>query len=154
MAQGVGKNSDGTQRTKGTDTIFFIPASKVPFSRKVTYIQKVCTYRSDKAEPNQTGFTAMGNFITDYGGEISTETVGLELIRMHWNSILSTKKTKYMTMDISNMYLNTLLDRFEYMRMKLNNFPQEIIDEYKLNDIVNSNGWIYMEIRKALYGLC
>ena len=59
-----------------------------------------------------------------------------------------------MTMDISNMYLNTPLDRFEYMRMKLTNFSQEIIDEYKLNDIVDSNGWIYMEIRKAIYGLC
>ena len=57
-------------------------------------------------------------------------------------------------MDISNMYLNTPLDCFEYMRMKLTDFPQEIIYEYKLNNIVNSNGWIYMEIRKALYGLC
>ena len=58
-----------------------------------------------------------------------------------------------MTTDISNMYLNTPLGCFEYMRMKLNNFPQEIIDEYKLNNIVNDNGWDYMEIQKALYGL-
>ena len=56
-------------------------------------------------------------------------------------------------MDISKMYLNTPLDRFEYMRTKLTNFPQEIIDEYKLNDIVNNSGWVYMEIRKAFYGL-
>ena len=96
----------------------------------------------------------MRNFITDYTGEISTETAGLELIKVHWNSVLSTKKAKYMTMDISNMYLNTPLGRFEYMCMKLTDFPQEIIDEYKLNDIVNPNGWIYMEIRKALPGLC
>ena len=130
-----------------------MPASKVPFGRKVTYIRKVCTYCPDKAEPNRTRFTAMGNLITDYKGEFSTETGGLELIKMHWNSALSTKKAKYMTMDISNIYLNTPLDRFEYIRMKLTNFLQEIIDEYKLNDIVNSNGWIYMEIRKALYGL-
>ena len=38
--------------------------------------------------------------------------------------------------------------------MKLTDFPQEIIDEYNLNDIVNSNGWIYIKIRKALPGLC
>ena len=154
MAQGVGKNADGTQQTKGTNTIFFIPANKVPFGRKVTYIRKVCTYCPNKAEPNRTWFTAMGNFITDYKGEISIETAGLELIKMHWNSVLSTRKAKYMTMDISNMYLNTPLDRFEYMRMKLTKFPQGIIDEYKLNDIVNSHGWIYMKIRKALPGLC
>ena len=38
--------------------------------------------------------------------------------------------------------------------MKQTDFPQEIIDECKLNDIVSNNGWVYMEIRKALYGLC
>ena len=96
----------------------------------------------------------MGNFIKDYKGKIITETAGLELIKMHWNSVLSTRKTKYMTMDISNMYLNTPLDRFEYMHMKLSDSPQEIIDENKLNNIVNSHGWIYMEICKALPGLC
>ena len=83
MAQGVGRNKDGTQRTKGTNTIFFIPASKIPFGRKVTYIRKVCTYRPNKAEQNRTRFTAMGYFITDYTGEISTQTAGLELIKMH-----------------------------------------------------------------------
>ena len=50
MAQGVSKNKDGTQQTKGTNTIFFIPANKVQFGRKVTYIQKVCTYCPNKAE--------------------------------------------------------------------------------------------------------
>ena len=83
VAQIVGKNADGTQRTKGTGTIFFVLASNVPNGRKVTYICKVCSYRPDKAEPNQKRFTAMGNFITNYGGEISTETAGLELIKIH-----------------------------------------------------------------------
>ena len=59
MAQGVGRNKDGTQRTKGTNTIFFIPANKVPFGQKITYIQKVRTYRPNKAEQNRTRFTAM-----------------------------------------------------------------------------------------------
>ena len=53
-------------------------------------------------------------------------------------------------MDISNMYLNTPLDCFEYMCMPLKDIPQEIIDEYNLSDIVTSHGWIYMEIQKAL----
>ena len=87
MSQGVDKNADGTQRTNGIDTIFFIPAFKVLKGHKVTYIHKVCTYLPDKAEPNRTRLTAMGSFITDYGGEVSTETAGLELIKMHWNSI-------------------------------------------------------------------
>ena len=34
MAKGVGKNEDCTQRTKVTNTVFFIPANKVPFGLK------------------------------------------------------------------------------------------------------------------------
>ena len=35
--------------------------------------------------------------------------------------------------------------------MPLTDIPQEIVDEYNLQDIVTPHGWIYMEIRKALY---
>ena len=52
MVQGIDKNIDGSQRTKGTDTIFFIPLSKVPPGRKTTFIQKVFTYCPNKSEPN------------------------------------------------------------------------------------------------------
>jgi hypothetical protein len=31
--------------------------------------------------------------------------------------------------------------------------PQEIIDEYILTDIMEANGWCYVEICKAIYGL-
>ena len=52
-----------------------------------------------------------------------------------------------MGMDISNMYLNTPLDRYEYMRMHLRDIPQEIIDQYNLTDIAEPNGFVYIEIR-------
>ena len=58
-----------------------------------------------------------------------------------------------MGMDISNMYLNTPLERYEYMRMKLTDIPQEVIDEYKLKDKVAADGFVYIEIRRAMYGL-
>ena len=83
IAQGVGKNVDGTQQTKRIDTIFFIPSYKVPKGRKVTYLCKVCTHSPDKAEPTRTRFTAMENFIAKYTGKISTKTAGLQLIKMH-----------------------------------------------------------------------
>jgi hypothetical protein len=59
-----------------------------------------------------------------------------------------------MTMDIGNFYLNTPLDRFKYMRINISDVPQEVIDEYKLyenNYVVN--GCVYVEIRRALFGL-
>ena len=39
------------------------------------------------------------------------------------------------------------------MRFPINMIPQDIIDEYKLTEIVHENGYCYAEIRKAMYGL-
>ena len=36
----------------------------------------------------------------------------------------------------------------------MSEIPQETIDEYNLETIVNEDGYCYAEIRKALYGLC
>jgi hypothetical protein len=66
---------------------------------------------------------------------------------------VSTPHAKFMCMDVKNFYLNTPMARYEYMRMHISLIPQEIIAKYNLLDIVDPNGWIYMEIRKGMYGL-
>ncbi len=50
------------------------------------------------------------------------------------------------------MYLDTPLDRFEYMRMPIALIPDKVIDFYNLRPKIK-NGFIYMEIRKGMYGL-
>jgi hypothetical protein len=57
-----------------------------------------------------------------------------------------------MMMDIKNYYLSTPLQRFEYMKMLLSCFPEEIIQKYNLNALA-VDGWVYIEIRKGMYGL-
>ena len=58
-----------------------------------------------------------------------------------------------MTLDIKNFYLNTPLKRYEYLRMKLDNFPEDVIEEYGLRDKVTKDGYVYIEVRKGMYGL-
>ena len=70
-----------------------------------------------------------------------------------FNSVVSTPGAKFMTMDISNFYLMTPLQRPEYIRIKLADIPQEIIDEYKLKKIADSKGSIYIVANKGMYGL-
>ena len=55
--------------------------------------------------------------------------------------------------DISNFYLNTPMDRFEYMRLKYDIIPDEISKAYNLDALVEPDGYVYMEIRKGMYGL-
>jgi hypothetical protein len=55
-------------------------------------------------------------------------------------------------MNIKNYYLGTPLPRLEYMKMLLSHFPEEIIQKYNLNALA-VDGWVYIEIRKGMYGL-
>ncbi len=41
----------------------------------------------------------------------------------------------------------------EYFRMKLELFPDDIIEEYDLRNKVNANGNVHCEVRRGMYGL-
>ena len=51
-----------------------------------------------------------------------------------------------MSINISNFYLNTLLPRFEYMKLKLTDIPQEMIDEYQLEKKATRDRYVYVKI--------
>ncbi len=58
-----------------------------------------------------------------------------------------------MMIDLSNFYLKTPMARWEYMRLKIMNIPEEIIIHYKLRDFVTPDKCVYCEINKGMYGL-
>jgi hypothetical protein len=148
LAQGVGG------RIKGTNTITFIRKSDVPHDRRkdVSYGQFVCTIRPEKDEKHRTRFTVGGDRV-NYPGEVATPTADMMVAKLLFNSIISTPKARFMTMDISNFYLMTPLKRKEYIRMKISDIPEEIISEYKLRDLVTEDGSIYIQANKGMYGL-
>jgi hypothetical protein len=43
------------------------------------------------------------------------------------NSVISTPGTKFMSLDISNFYLMTPMEDYEYIRMDLRDFPDDVI---------------------------
>jgi len=70
-----------------------------------------------------------------------------------FNSVISTKDAKFMKIDISNFYLNSPLHRPEFIKIKLSDISKEIINEYKLQDKVTTNGFVYIMATKGMYGL-
>jgi hypothetical protein len=68
----------------------------------------MCTVRTKKAEPNRTRFTVSSNKI-NYPGEVATPTAEMLAAKILFNSVISTNGAKFMTMDVSNFYLMTLL---------------------------------------------
>ena len=89
----------------------------------------------------------------EYNKKTSTETAGLETIKIHLNSTIWTKDAKYAAADIGNFYTNSKLELSEYMRIHLSLIPQEIIDEYDVMKYVEADGYVYIEITDAMYGL-
>ncbi len=46
-------------------------------------------------------------------------------------------------LDNKDFYLNTPMKRYEYMRIKITDIPEEIIKEYKMREIVTEDGYVY-----------
>ena len=154
MSKELHRLAQGFDDIEGTNTIHFMSLDEIkniPADRTVTYARIVVDYRPQKEDPNRVRITVGGNLI-DYPGELTTRTAGLTTTKILWNSVLSTPGAKYMCADIKNFYLETPLDRFEYMRMRIALIPEDIIEHYNLRS-KEKNGYVYLEIRKGMYGL-
>jgi hypothetical protein len=72
--------------------------------------------------------------------------------KIMWNSVISTPGAKFGGAIIKNMSLETPFNLYEYMRMPLKLFPDDIIQHYNLQEKA-LKGYFYMEIRCGMYGL-
>ena len=77
-------------------------------------------------------------------------TADLLTVKLLLNSVISTEGAKFCSVDIKNFYLNTPLDRYEYVRMHLADFPEDVIEHYRLREIAGKDGMVYVEIRKGM----
>jgi len=151
----IGRLAQGMPgRNKGTNTLFFIDRKDVPPDRwrDVTYGKIVCNVRPQKAETNRTRLTFGGshcNTEIDCG----TPTANLLSVKLLLNSVVSTPGAKFLGLDLKDFYLNTPMDRPEFLRMKIENFPDDVISQYKLKDIVDAKGFVMIRVEKGVYGL-
>ena len=148
LAQGIGG------RIKGTNTMQFVHKKDIPFDRlkDVTYIKFVCAVRTEKKNPNRMRATMGGNLI-NYPDDCGVPTANLLLIKIFLNSVISTKGAKFANADLANFYLMSPLKRPEYAKIKLTDIPEEVINEYKLRQLATPDGWVYVKVTRAMYGL-
>jgi hypothetical protein len=135
----------------GTETIRFIPKSEVPAGKTVTYLRIVAADTPHKAKNTRIRFTVGGNLLT-YNGNASTKTADLTTVKIVLNSIVSTPGAKCLTADLKDFYLNTRLDKCEYMCIPVSQIPQNVMDQYKLTHLIH-DGYVYTEISGGMYGL-
>ena len=58
-----------------------------------------------------------------------------------------------MTIDIKDFYLMTPMERYEYFKMKIDLIPEDIIEEYNLQNKVDDRGYVHCEVRRGMYDL-
>jgi hypothetical protein len=131
--------------------MFLNQTENIPNDKQITYGKIVCDYKPHKQEKERVRLTVGGDRL-DYSGNVATSTADITTFKILINSTLSTKEAAMMMMDKKNYYLGIPLPRFEYMKMLLSRFPEEIIRKYILKAPA-VDGWVYIEIRKGMYGL-
>ena len=99
-------------------------------------------------EPNRCKIT-IGGDRTNYPHEVATPTADLLTVKLLLNSVISTKGAKFCSVDIKNFYLCTPLKRYEYVRMHISDFTEDVIKQYKLKELTNKNkdGMAFVKIR-------
>jgi len=117
----------------------------------VTYGWKQCTLRPTKEEVHRVRLTVGGDRL-DYPGDASSQCASIITTKILLNSVISTPSAHFGTADITAFYYGTPMERYEYMRIKYDEIPQNIVDAYNLKPLVH-DGHIYMEIRKGMPGL-
>ncbi len=67
-----------------------------------------------------------------YPGDAGTPTADLLTVKLLINSMISTPGAQFMTMDIKDFYLNIPMTRYKYMRLKILDMPDNVIEHYNL----------------------
>ena len=110
---------------KPTNTIKFIRRKDIPGPRRkdVTYGSFVCNVRNYKPKKNRTRLVFEGDRI-NHPGEVATPTADMLVAKTLFNSVVSTRNAKFMTMDISYFYLMTPLKQSEYICISIKDIPE------------------------------
>jgi hypothetical protein len=89
----------------------------------------------------------MGGNLVNYPDDCGTPTANLLTVKLMLNSIISSPNAKFMTINLKDFYLNTPMSRYEYFRMKLELFPQDVINEYGLQNKMDTDGNVFCKVK-------
>ena len=114
----------------------------------------VCGYRPTKDDPYRTRLTIGGDKL-DYFRNSSSPAASLLETKLIINSVISDsqKGAKFMTIDIKDHFLQSILPEEEYMKIHGKYFFDDIRQKYKIDSLIHDDGYVYCKIIKGMYGL-
>ncbi len=138
MTQSLNLNDDGSPLT-------------LKSGRDITYYDPVIKEKIKEGVLQRRVRGTVGGDTVNYTGDVSARTASPEVVRTLLNSVLA-DDANFMTTDITDYYLGTPLLRPEYIRIARKQLSATICSEYSLDDVC-TDGYVYFEIVKGMYGL-
>lgn len=117
------------------------------------HLHQICLPGLYQEEEQNCTLAMLGGNLINCTNNCGTPTVNLLLIKIFFNSVISTNNAKFANADMSNFYLMTPLCRLKCAKIWLDDIPKEIRTLYNLHKNTMTDGWIYIKITKGMYGL-
>ena len=154
VSNGLDRLAQGINNVKGNDVLDFILKSEVTSDRIVTYDNMICDYRPHKQETHRVRLTVSGDR-PPYNDDVASPAVSLLETKLLLNSTISdaSKGARFMTLDIKDFFLQTFMERPEYMRIHSEYFFQDMKNKYHIPSLIAGYGFVYYKIKRGMYGL-
>ena len=137
-----------------TNTIEFILKAKILPGRDITYASFILDHRPLKLEPFRVRVVVGGDCLS-YGEDAGSPATDLLETKLIINSTISDadQGDRFISADLKDYFLGSPMMRLEYMKVHISKFPQDIIDQYKLQEKMDEKEYVYIKINKGMYGL-
>ena len=91
----------------------------------------------------------------DYPGDASSPAVSILDAKLHINSTISDahKGARYFCIDLKNFYLGTPMTNYQYISVLQKMIRKEVWDDPRYTIHISADGFVYLEIRRGMYGL-
>eukprot|EP01034_Spumella_vulgaris_P031394 gene31394-38776_t len=139
-------------------TMRFIRWADIPEGREASYYHPQPSIKVKEGVHKRRIRGTYGGNKSDYTGPVAAQTADLATVKLFLNSVVSTPGAKLATADVTDFYLSTDLERFEYMRITRAQLPDDIVARYDLEGLFNKGhnhaaDYVMVEIVKGIYGL-
>ena len=150
----LGRTAQGIDHIVGNDTIEFITREEVPLGRKVTYVNFVCDFRPLKLEKYRVRMTVGGDKL-DYPFDSTSHAASLLETKILINFVISDAAygARFLTLDIKDFPLQSVMETPEYMRIHKKYFTKSINEKYDIDTKIADDNYVYCKIKRGMYGL-
>ena len=149
----LGRLAQGINDVKGNDVVDFIDYKDVPQNKIVTYANMVCDIRPLKTEKYRVRLTVGGDRL-QYPDDTASPAATLLETKLLLNSTISqsAQNARFMTIDIKDFFLQTIMENSEYMKIHAKYFLDDIRQKYNIEEKIHNN-YVYCKIKRGMYGL-